>query len=82
MRAWLALVFTLGATLVQAQGMFEPYAPTPALILGTNRLNCATAPLPYPYNRDVRRGQQTNEQVKPAPPIGGNSHDGSACPTH
>jgi hypothetical protein len=68
--ATLAMVFVLGVSGAQAQGMFTPYyyAPSPGIIaLGNHSLNCRDAPLPYPYNRDARRGQETPQPSAPAP---------------
>jgi hypothetical protein len=64
-----ALVFVLGVSGAQAQGMLAPYYYAPSsgiMALGNHGLNCRAAPLPYPYNRDVRRGQET-----PSPPAPG-----------
>jgi hypothetical protein len=70
-RAWLAaLVFVLGVSGTQAQGTLAPYyfAPSPGIMaLGNHGLNCRDALLPYPYNRDVRRGQETPQPPPPAP---------------
>jgi hypothetical protein len=35
--------------------------------LGNRGLNCRDAPLSYPHNRDVRRGQETPQPLAPAP---------------
>jgi hypothetical protein len=73
MRAFLAgLIFAMSAAGAQAQFVtpFVPYEPTPAYLgLGANAgsLHCDANPAPYPYNRDVRRGQQANEPPAPAP---------------
>jgi hypothetical protein len=77
MRAWLAaLILMLGASAALAQ-MAVPfggaYEPTPAFLppANTNLNNCNSAPLPYPYNRDVRRGGQ---------PSDAQAASGSNCP--
>jgi hypothetical protein len=66
---WILAISAAGAQ-AQFATPFVPYEPTPAYLgLGANSrsMNCETAPAPYPYNRDVRRGQQANEAPAPAP---------------
>jgi hypothetical protein len=72
MRAGLvALMLMLGASTALAQfgvPFGGAYEPTPAFLppaTATLPNNCSSAPLPNPYNRDVRRGGQPSSTQDP-----------------